>query len=164
MAGLATTVNIAKAEPANDTLAVDAQRRRRHVDAVSARGERDQASPSTAATATTRIAGSQGADVLVGGDGNDTIDGNQGSDVAFLGAGNDTFVWDPGDGSDIVEGQDGTDTMVFNGSNADENIDLSANGSRLRLHPRRRQHHDGHERRRTGQRQRARRRRHRHSQ
>ena len=79
--------------------------------------------------------------MLIGGDGNDTIDGNQGSDVALLGAGNDTFVWDPGDGSDTVEGQAGTDTMVFNGSNVGENIDLSANGSAASVLPRRRQHH-----------------------
>src|SRR5204863_192379 len=38
-----------------------------------------------------------------------------------------------GDGSDTVEGQAGTDTLVFNGSNASETIDISANGSRLRL-------------------------------
>jgi Ca2+-binding RTX toxin-like protein len=50
-----------------------------------------------------------------------------------MGAGNDTFVWNPGDGSDVVEGQDGLDTMVFNGASANEKIDLSANGSRLRL-------------------------------
>src|SRR5258706_13663926 len=55
------------------------------------------------------------------------------SDVALMGAGNDTFVWPPRDASDIVEGQDGFDTLVFNGANANENIDLSANGSRLRL-------------------------------
>ena len=50
-----------------------------------------------------------------------------------MGAGDDTFVWNPGDGSDTVEGQGGNDTMQFNGSNVNENIDLSANGSRLRL-------------------------------
>ncbi len=52
---------------------------------------------------------------------------------ALLGAGDDTFKWDPGDGSDTVEGQAGTDTMTFNGSNAAENIDISANGARVRL-------------------------------
>src|SRR5439155_691840 len=36
-----------------------------------------------------------------------------------------------GDGSDTIEGQDGTDTMVFNGANASEQVDLSANGNRL---------------------------------
>ena len=79
------------------------------------------------------INGGDGNDRLAGGDGNDFIDGNRGADVAFLGAGDDTFQWDPGDGSDIVEGQDGSDTMVFNGANVAEHVDLSANGSRLRF-------------------------------
>ena len=93
--------------------------------------------------------GSHGADMLLGGDGNDFIDGNQGNDIALLGAGDDTFQWDPGDGSDIVEGQDGIDTMLFNGANVGENIDLSANGGRRACSSRRRQHHDGHQRRRA---------------
>ena len=42
-------------------------------------------------------------------------------------------MWNPGDGSDTVEGQGGHDTLQFNGANVNENIDLSANGSRLRL-------------------------------
>src|SRR5207249_7562650 len=53
--------------------------------------------------------------------------------IAFMGDGNDTFVWDPGDGSDTVEGQAGTDTLLFNGANVAEHIDLSANGNRLRF-------------------------------
>ncbi|MGZ4246969.1 MAG: beta strand repeat-containing protein [Solirubrobacteraceae bacterium] len=79
------------------------------------------------------LGGGDGDDTLLGGNGNDTIDGNRGSDTAFGGAGNDTFVWDPGDGSDTLEGQTGTDTMNFNGSNAGEKIDVSANGTRVRL-------------------------------
>jgi Ca2+-binding RTX toxin-like protein len=79
------------------------------------------------------IAGGDGDDTLIGGSGNDSIDGNRGSDVALLGTGNDTFTWDPGDGSDTVEGQAGKDTLDFHGSNAGEKIDLSANGSRVRL-------------------------------
>ena len=59
--------------------------------------------------------------------------GGRGNDVALLGNGNDTFVWNPGDGSDVVEGQAGTDTLLFNGANVNENIDISANGSRARL-------------------------------
>src|SRR5262249_42192728 len=66
-------------------------------------------------------------------DGNDTIIGGRGTDTMLGGTGNDTFVWNPGDGSDVVEGQGGTDTLQFNGANISENIDLSANGSRLRL-------------------------------
>jgi hypothetical protein len=79
------------------------------------------------------IRGGDGADTLFGGNGNDTIDGNRGNDVAFGGAGSDTFVWDPGDGNDTLEGQSGTDALNFNGSNAGETIDVSANGSRVLL-------------------------------
>jgi Ca2+-binding RTX toxin-like protein len=79
------------------------------------------------------LSGGSGAERLVGGDGNDSIDGNGGNDLAPLGAGDDTFIWDPGDGSDTVEGQDGTDTMLFNGANGAEQVDLSANGNRLKF-------------------------------
>ena len=53
--------------------------------------------------------------------------------MALLGAGDDTFVWNPGDGSDTVEGQAGTDTLLFNGANINEKIDVSANGGRVRF-------------------------------
>jgi Ca2+-binding RTX toxin-like protein len=79
------------------------------------------------------LLGSNGVDLLLGGDGNDFADGNQGDDTAVLGAGDDTFQWDPGDGSDVVEGQDGTDAMAFNGANLAENMDVSANGQRVRF-------------------------------
>ena len=77
--------------------------------------------------------GSGGDDTLIGGDGNDFIVGGRGDDVALIGAGDDTFVWNPGDGSDTVEGQAGNDTLRFNGSNVNEQIDVSANGPRARL-------------------------------
>jgi Ca2+-binding RTX toxin-like protein len=79
------------------------------------------------------LLGSNGADTLRGGDGNDFVDGNQGDDLALLGAGDDSFQWDPGDGSDTIEGQAGTDTMLFNGANIAENMDVAANGSRVRF-------------------------------
>jgi Ca2+-binding RTX toxin-like protein len=79
------------------------------------------------------VTGSQGRDVILGGDGNDTVTGGRGDDVALLGAGNDTFTWNPGDGNDVVEGQAGTDTLVFNGANVSENIDILANGGRALL-------------------------------
>ena len=79
------------------------------------------------------LLGSNGADVLIGGDGNDLVHGNQGDDVALLGTGDDTFQWDPGDRDDVVEGQAGSDTLTFNGNNASEKVDLSANGERVRL-------------------------------
>jgi Ca2+-binding RTX toxin-like protein len=79
------------------------------------------------------ISGSNGSDVLLGGIGSDFVDGQQGNDSALLGSEDDVFQWDPGDGSDVVEGQAGLDTMLFNGSNASENFDLSANGPRVRF-------------------------------
>ena len=79
------------------------------------------------------ILGTQGVETTIGGDGNDFADGNRGNDTAFMGAGDDTFQWDPGDGSDTIEGDAGTDTMLFNGANIAEKIDLSANGGRLRF-------------------------------
>src|SRR5262249_49110703 len=54
-------------------------------------------------------------------------------DLALLGTGNDTFIWNPGEGSDTVEGQDGVDTLLFNGANINEKIDISANGHRVRF-------------------------------
>ena len=79
------------------------------------------------------LLGSNGVDILLGGDGNDFVDGQQANDTAFLGAGDDTFQWDPGDGSDTIEGQDGRDAMTFNGSAANERMDVSANGGRVRF-------------------------------
>ncbi len=79
------------------------------------------------------LSGGPGPETLLGGDGNDTIDGNGGKDDAILGAGDDTFIWDPGDGSDTIEGQDGNDTLRFNGAANAEQVDLSANGHRLRF-------------------------------
>jgi hypothetical protein len=79
------------------------------------------------------IAGGKGIETLVAEDGNDTVDGNGGNDFASLGAGDDTFVWDPGDGSDTIEGEAGRDTMLFNGAGGPEQVELSANGSRLKF-------------------------------
>jgi Ca2+-binding RTX toxin-like protein len=130
--GLSAAVNITNSEGANDALIVKGN------------GGDDGIDASTLAAGITNLTldggagndslqGSQGADMLLGGDGNDSIDGNQGNDVALMGAGDDTFTWNPGDGSDTVEGQDGNDKMFFFGSNASENFDISANGSRVRF-------------------------------
>jgi Ca2+-binding RTX toxin-like protein len=123
VSGLAATVSIANAEPANDTLTVNGLADADTVDASSL----------AASSIKLEINGGDDADQLIGSAGNDLVVGGRGNDVGLLGAGDDTFVWNPGDGSDTVEGQDGTDTMLFNGANVGENIDLSANGSRLRL-------------------------------
>jgi len=79
------------------------------------------------------LIGGDGDDTIIGGTGNDTIVGGRGADTISMGSGTDTFTWNPGEGSDVVDGGAGNDTMVFNGSNAAENIDVSANGSRVRF-------------------------------
>src|SRR6202008_4048000 len=80
-----------------------------------------------------QVNGGLGADVFIGGNGDETVVGGDGNDIALLGGGNDTFVWNPGDDNDVVEGQAGIDTMLFNGANIAEKIDISANGGRGRL-------------------------------
>jgi Ca2+-binding RTX toxin-like protein len=121
--GLAEDVTITNAEGANDSLTVNGLGGNDTIDA----------SALQAGSVNLLLNGGAGDDVLVGSAGNDTVIGGQGSDVALLGDGDDTFVWNPGDGSDTVEGQGGTDTLQFNGANINENMDISANGSRVRM-------------------------------
>jgi Ca2+-binding RTX toxin-like protein len=79
------------------------------------------------------VNGGLGNDLIIGSEGNDLIAGGDGDDTALMGAGDDTFFWNPGDDNDTLEGQDGFDTMIFNGANIAENIDISANGERVRF-------------------------------
>jgi Ca2+-binding RTX toxin-like protein len=79
------------------------------------------------------IFGSHGDDTLIGGEGDDFVHGARGADTALLGAGDDLFQWQPGDGNDVVEGQDGVDTVVFDAANVAENLEIYANGERVRL-------------------------------
>jgi Ca2+-binding RTX toxin-like protein len=76
------------------------------------------------------INGGLGNDVMIGGEGGDTIVGGDGDDLALMGAGDDLFVWNPGDDNDTIEGQDGFDTLLFNGANVGEQINIFANGGR----------------------------------
>jgi Ca2+-binding RTX toxin-like protein len=132
VSGLPAALSITNSEGANDALVVNAL------------GGNDFIDASTLVAGITKLTldggdandtvfGSRGDDVLLGGNGSDLIDGNGGTDLALLGGGDDIFMWDPGDGSDIVEGQAGTDTLQFNGANIAENIDIAANGGRLRF-------------------------------
>jgi Ca2+-binding RTX toxin-like protein len=129
--GLAPTVSIQHQEP-TDLLAVDGLDGN---DSISAAGLAAQAVALllNGGAGDDTLAGGKGIETLVAEDGNDTVDGNGGNDFASLGAGDDTFVWDPGDGSDTIEGEAGRDTMRFNGANAAEQVDLSANGNRLKF-------------------------------
>jgi Ca2+-binding RTX toxin-like protein len=77
--------------------------------------------------------GGLGNDLFLGSEGDDLINGGDGDDTALMGAGNDTFVWNPGDDNDTLEGQAGFDTLRFSGANAAENIDIAANGGRVRF-------------------------------
>jgi Ca2+-binding RTX toxin-like protein len=129
--GLPAQVTIAGAEAANDSLVINGLGGNDTIDASGLTS--GIALTIDAGDGNDTIIGSRGADVLIGGAGDDVITGGTGNDVAFMGDGNDQFIWNPGDGSDTVEGQGGSDTLVFNGSNAPENIDISANGGRVRL-------------------------------
>jgi Ca2+-binding RTX toxin-like protein len=72
------------------------------------------------------IRGSEFADEMHGGEGNDRILGDDNPDPArdiFLGeGGDDTLVWNPGDDSDLMEGEDGSDTIEVNGGGGAENF------------------------------------------
>jgi Ca2+-binding RTX toxin-like protein len=105
VAGLAATVAITSSEGGNDVLFLNTLG---SADVVDASGL-------AAGVIGLQIRGGSDADTLIGS------------------AGDDTFVWNPGDGSDVVEGRDGFDTLLFNGSNIAEKIDISANGARGRL-------------------------------
>ena len=130
--GLPTSVAIAGAEIANDQLVINTLAGNDVINAGGLSAETIQLTIDGGA-GNDSITGSQGSDILIGGDGNDTVIGGRGNDVAFLGSGDDKFIWFPGDGSDVVEGQAGTDTLIFDGSNVNENIEISASGSRARL-------------------------------
>jgi len=121
--GLPAQVTIDGAEAANDSLVIKGLGGNDTIDA----------SAINAGQINLVIDGGDGNDTIIGSGGDDVVTGGRGNDVAFLGAGDDLFIWNPGDGSDVVEGQAGFDTLLFNGSNASENFDISANGSRVRL-------------------------------
>src|SRR5262245_56140554 len=102
--GLSARVNIANAEGANDSLAINAM------------GGNDRVTATTLPASVIKLTidggtggdslfGSQGADTLLGGAGDDFIFGDNGDDRAVMGAGDDIFQWNPGDGNDVVEGQ-----------------------------------------------------------
>ena len=130
--GLPELVTITRAEASNDTLVINGLGGDDVITAANGLAGLIKLTID-GGTGNDTITGGDGNDMLIGGDGNDLINGGRGNDVAFLGNGNDTFVWNPGDGSDIVEGQAGTDTLTFVGANINENMDISANGSRVRL-------------------------------
>ena len=119
--GLHTAVNIFFQEQANDRLTLNGLGGDDVVNASSLEADGIQLT----------MNGGLGDDVLIGSEGDDLVNGGDGDDTALMGAGDDTFVWNPGDDNDTLEGQAGFDTMLFNGANVAENIDISANGGRV---------------------------------
>jgi Ca2+-binding RTX toxin-like protein len=119
--GLTSIVNIFFAEQANDRLTLNGLGGDDVIDSSSLEASGIQLT----------MNGGLGADVLLGGAGNDLANGGDGNDVAMLGAGDDTLVWNPGDDNDVFEGQEGFDTLLFNGANITENINIFANGGRV---------------------------------
>jgi Ca2+-binding RTX toxin-like protein len=122
--GLQASVNISSPEQANDQLTLNGLGGDDVIDATGLEAGAVQLT----------MNGGFGADLLLGSQGDDLINGGDGDDVAFMGAGDDTFVWNPGDDNDTVDGQAGLgDTLLFNGANIAENIDISANGDHARF-------------------------------
>jgi Ca2+-binding RTX toxin-like protein len=128
--GLAAAINVTNSEGANDSLVINGLGGDDSITATTLPAGVIKLTIDGGAGDDT-ILGSQGADVVLGGAGDDFVFGDNGNDVAFLGTGDDVFQWDPGDGNDTIEGQDGTDTMLFNGANVAENINIVANGGRV---------------------------------
>ena len=118
--GLQATVNLFFPEAANDRLTLNGLGGDDVINAASLEADGIQLT----------MNGGLGEDLFLGSEGNDLINGGDGDDTALMGAGDDTFVWNPGDDNDTVEGQAGFDTLLFNGANVAENIDISANGGR----------------------------------
>jgi Ca2+-binding RTX toxin-like protein len=121
--GLHATVNVFFQEQANDRLTLNALGGDDTVNATALEADGIQLTEN----------GGLGADMMLGSAGDDLVNGGDGDDTAFLSAGDDTFAWNPGDDNDTLEGEAGTDKMVFNGANIAENINVSANGGRVRF-------------------------------
>ena len=75
------------------------------------------------------LLGGAGTDLVYGGRGADFVNGGVGTDTEVLGSGDDTAAWNPGEGNDAISGGRGRDTLAFNGSNGDELMSLTADGT-----------------------------------
>ena len=75
------------------------------------------------------LLGGAGTDLVYGGRGADFVNGGVGTDTEVLGSGDDTAAWNPGEGNDAINGGHGRDTLAFNGSDADERMSLTADGT-----------------------------------
>ncbi|MFO1162169.1 MAG: calcium-binding protein [Reyranellaceae bacterium] len=123
VSGLPAKVTVTGSEGADDSLTINGQ------------GGDDTINVSglNAGQVKLTINGGLGNDTITGSKGDDVVNGGDGNDTARLGLGNDTFVWNPGDDNDIVDGQGGSDTLLFNGANIAEAIDISDNGGHAKF-------------------------------
>ena len=123
VSGLAAEVHVSGADGRLDELAVNGLAGNDTIDASALRRGRDRP----------RHQCRRGRRQLIGSAGNDAVNGGQGNDSALLGARRRHLRLEPGDASDTVEGQGGSDTLLFNGANIAEKIDIAANGDRVRF-------------------------------
>ena len=79
------------------------------------------------------LAGGLGEDIFIGSPGDELFNGGDGNDTALLGPATTPSSVVPGDDNDTLEGQAGSDTLRFTGAAIGENIDISANGGRVRF-------------------------------
>ena len=79
------------------------------------------------------ITGSDAADVLRGGPGIDVVTGGRGADIADLGDGDDLFARDQQAGDDRVNGGAGVDITTMLTTDADEVVEVTASGPRVRV-------------------------------
>ena len=123
VAGLAARVALTGSEGTNDSLIINGQ----------GGDDRINASPLVAGRVTLTINGGLGNDTIDASRGDDVVNGSDGNDLVRLGLGDDVFVWNPGDDNDTVDGQGGSDTLLFNGANINETINISDNGGHARF-------------------------------
>ena len=118
--GLKASVRISGQEPAADQLVLNA---------LGGDDDVDASAPGAGAIQLV-FNGGLGLDTLVGSEGPDRFTGGDGNDTVLMGPGDDTFVWNPGDDNDTLEGEEDFDTLLFNGANIAEGIEISASGER----------------------------------
>ena len=91
-------------------------------------------STSAAATGNDNLDGGDGADLIAGEAGNDTITPDDNPlntrDVALGGDGDDAMIWNGGDDDDVNDGGAGNDTVTVNGARAAGGVHAERVGDR----------------------------------
>jgi VCBS repeat-containing protein len=82
---------------------------------------------------TDRVLGKGGADVIATGEGDDLIAGGTGDDVLDGGPGNDVYFYLPGDGNDLITDASGFDRLVFGPGIDPSGVSVTLGASRIYL-------------------------------